>query len=105
MLHLWLLPTALLVAAVLVSIPLSKFAAWIMEGQYRPLPRIRLDRAQTRQWSSRLEAVHGRTSDFQRVTVRLGLRGAGASADYAVESASARDVGADDDFQLRSRRS
>ena len=38
MLHLWLLPAALIVAAVLVSIPLSKFAVWIMEGRYRPLP-------------------------------------------------------------------
>jgi len=38
MLHLWLLPAALIVAAILVSIPLSKFAAWIMEGRYRPLP-------------------------------------------------------------------
>ena len=39
MLHLWLLPTALIVAAVLISIPLSRYAAWIMEGQYHP-PRI-----------------------------------------------------------------
>lgn len=38
MLHLWLLPAALIVAAVLVSIPLSKYCARIMEGQYRPLP-------------------------------------------------------------------
>jgi len=38
MLHLWLLPAALIVAAVLVSIPLSKYCTWIMEGQYRPLP-------------------------------------------------------------------
>ncbi|MBV8134463.1 MAG: potassium-transporting ATPase subunit A [Deltaproteobacteria bacterium] len=37
----WLIPAALIVAAVLVSIPLSKYAAWIMDGQYRPLPVFR----------------------------------------------------------------
>jgi K+-transporting ATPase ATPase A chain len=33
----WLIPAALLAAAVLASIPVSKYAAWIMEGEYRPL--------------------------------------------------------------------
>jgi len=31
----WLLPIAMLVTMVALSIPLSKYAAWIMEGQYR----------------------------------------------------------------------
>jgi len=34
----WLIPAALLAAAILASIPVSKYAAWIMEGDYRPLP-------------------------------------------------------------------
>jgi K+-transporting ATPase ATPase A chain len=36
MTHLWLLPTTLIVFAVLVSIPLSRYCAWIMEGEYTP---------------------------------------------------------------------
>ncbi len=36
MTHLWLLPTVLLVSAVAVSVPLSKYATWIMEGRYNP---------------------------------------------------------------------
>ena len=39
MTNIWFLPTALLVVAVAVSIPLSRYAAWIMEGQYKP-PRV-----------------------------------------------------------------
>jgi potassium-transporting ATPase potassium-binding subunit len=39
MTSIWFLPTALIVVAVAVSIPLSKYAAWIMEGRYKP-PRI-----------------------------------------------------------------
>jgi len=35
----WLLPVMLLVTMVALSIPLSKYAAWIMEGQYRA-PRL-----------------------------------------------------------------
>jgi K+-transporting ATPase ATPase A chain len=34
----WLLPFALLAAATLIAIPLSRYAAWIMDGKYRPLP-------------------------------------------------------------------
>lgn len=34
----WLLPTALLITAVLIAFPLSRYLAWIMDGQYRPLP-------------------------------------------------------------------
>ncbi len=34
----WLLPLALLATATLVAIPLSRYAAWIMDGKYRPLP-------------------------------------------------------------------
>lgn len=37
--HLWLLPAALIVAAIFASIFLSKYAAWIMEGKYHP-PRV-----------------------------------------------------------------
>src|SRR5262249_4471152 len=37
----WLIPTALIAAAVLASIPVSRYAAWIMEGRYRPLPGFR----------------------------------------------------------------
>ena len=33
----WLLPILMLAAMVALSIPLSRYAAWIMEGQYRPL--------------------------------------------------------------------
>ena len=35
----WFLPAALLVAAIGISIPLSKYLVWIMEGRYHP-PRI-----------------------------------------------------------------
>src|SRR5215510_5561686 len=31
----WLLPISLLVAMILLSIPVSRYAAWIMEGEYR----------------------------------------------------------------------
>jgi len=34
----WLLPFSLLAAATLIAIPLSRYAAWIMNGKYRPLP-------------------------------------------------------------------
>src|SRR5215472_9782107 len=37
----WLLPILMLAAMVALSIPLSRYAAWIMEGQYRPLPVFR----------------------------------------------------------------
>src|SRR5262249_11587716 len=33
----WLLPLLMLATMVALSIPLSRYAAWIMEGQYRPL--------------------------------------------------------------------
>src|SRR4029077_20485567 len=39
MTSIWFLPTALIVVAVAASIPLSKYAAWIMEGRYKP-PRV-----------------------------------------------------------------
>ncbi len=35
----WLLPIALMATATALAIPLSRYAAWIMEGEYRP-PRI-----------------------------------------------------------------
>ena len=35
-LHYWFLPAALLLTAVAISIPLSKYLVWIMDGQYRP---------------------------------------------------------------------
>ena len=34
----WILPFALLVTATLLAFPLSRYMAWIMDGQYRPLP-------------------------------------------------------------------
>src|SRR5215468_10860454 len=37
----WLLPILMLATMVALSIPLSRYAAWIMEGQYRPLPVFR----------------------------------------------------------------
>lgn len=36
--QIWLLPFALLTAATLIAIPLSRYLAWIMDGQYKPLP-------------------------------------------------------------------
>src|SRR5499426_1691795 len=33
----WLLPLLMLATMVALSIPLSRYAAWIMDGQYRPL--------------------------------------------------------------------
>src|ERR1700722_11975964 len=36
MTELWFLPTALIVTAVAISIPLSKYLVWIMEGRYKP---------------------------------------------------------------------
>ena len=38
LLQTWLLPIALLVTATVIAIPLSRYAAWIMDGKYRPLP-------------------------------------------------------------------
>ena len=37
MTQLWLLPALLIAAAIIVSIPLSRYVVWIMEGRYRPL--------------------------------------------------------------------
>ena len=34
----WLLPCAILATATLIAFPLSRYMAWIMDGQYRPLP-------------------------------------------------------------------
>jgi K+-transporting ATPase ATPase A chain len=36
--QIWLLPFCLLAAATLIAFPLSRYAAWIMDGKYRPLP-------------------------------------------------------------------
>ena len=37
----WFLPFALLVAAIAIAIPLSRYIAWVMDGKYRPLPVFR----------------------------------------------------------------
>jgi potassium-transporting ATPase potassium-binding subunit len=37
MTQLWLLPTALILIALVIAVPLSKYAAWLMDGHYRPL--------------------------------------------------------------------
>ncbi len=34
----WLLPFALLATATIIAFPLSRYAAWIMDGKYRPWP-------------------------------------------------------------------
>lgn len=36
--QIWFLPFALLVTATLISIPLSRYLSWIMDGKYKPLP-------------------------------------------------------------------
>jgi len=36
-LQIWFLPTALLVTGGLIAFPLSRYAAWIMDGKYRPM--------------------------------------------------------------------
>jgi len=36
--QIWFLPFALLAGATLIAFPLSRYAAWIMNGKYRPLP-------------------------------------------------------------------
>ncbi len=36
--HTWLLPIGLLAAATLMAFPLSRYFAWVMDGNYRPLP-------------------------------------------------------------------
>ncbi len=36
--QIWLLPFALLLTAVVISFPLSRYLAWIMDGKYQPLP-------------------------------------------------------------------
>jgi len=33
----WSLPIALIVVAIVVAVPLSKYVAWVMDGKYRPL--------------------------------------------------------------------
>jgi len=35
----WLLPTLLIITAIVLSVPLSAYFAWLMDGKYRP-PRI-----------------------------------------------------------------
>ena len=38
LIQVWLLPLALLATAVIISIPLSHYLVWIMDGKYHPLP-------------------------------------------------------------------
>jgi K+-transporting ATPase ATPase A chain len=37
----WILPLLVLALAIAVSIPLSRYMAWIMDGRYRPRPGLR----------------------------------------------------------------
>ncbi|MBV8272658.1 MAG: potassium-transporting ATPase subunit KdpA, partial [Cupriavidus sp.] len=37
----WTLPLLILAIAIVISIPLSRYMAWIMDGKYRPLPGFR----------------------------------------------------------------
>jgi K+-transporting ATPase ATPase A chain len=37
----WFLPVALLVVAIAIAIPLSRYMAWVMDGKYKPLPVFR----------------------------------------------------------------
>ena len=37
----WFLPFTLIVVAIAIAIPLSKYVAWVMDGKYRPLPVFR----------------------------------------------------------------
>ncbi|HEV2497955.1 MAG TPA: potassium-transporting ATPase subunit KdpA [Terriglobia bacterium] len=37
----WFLPTAILVIASIIALPLSRYLTWIMDGKYRPLPFLR----------------------------------------------------------------
>ena len=38
LLHIWLLPVAILVTTTVLAFPLSHYLAWIMDGKYKPLP-------------------------------------------------------------------
>src|SRR5215468_5079109 len=57
----WLLPILMLATMVALSIPLSRYAAWIMEGQYRPLPVFR--------WFEK--RLDGGPQDWKQYTVAL----------------------------------
>src|SRR5208283_4485711 len=37
----WFLPFALLVVAIAIAVPLSRYMSWVMDGKYRPLPVFR----------------------------------------------------------------
>ncbi len=41
LIHIWLLPIAILVTTTALAFPLSRFLAWIMDGKYKPLPVFR----------------------------------------------------------------
>ena len=41
LIHIWLLPIAILVTTTVLAFPLSRFLAWIMDGKYKPLPIFR----------------------------------------------------------------
>ena len=41
LIQVWVLPFALLLAATLIAIPLSRYLAWIMDGKYQPIPVFR----------------------------------------------------------------
>lgn len=57
----WTLPLLILAIAISVSIPLSRYMAWIMDGKYRPLPGFRW-------FEARLDSG---TQDWKQYTVAL----------------------------------
>ena len=96
---LWLLPALLMATAIVLSIPLSAYFAWLMDGKYRP-PRVLkwfenvLDTG-PQDWKQYTIALH----HLQRRAVRVRLRRPLAAAADAAEPARPRHAGADDDLQ------
>ena len=97
----WLLPALLLATAIVLSIPLSAYFAWLMDGKYRAPRPLRCVREPARHRSAGLEAVRARARDIQCRAVRVRLRRPVAATAGAAESARPRHAGANDDLQHR----
>ena len=97
----WRLPFLILVTAVALSIPLSRYLAWVMDGQLPAAALAPVVRAARRQRTPGLEAVHRRVARVQHGALRLRVHRPRPAAPHAAEPAGAGHAGADDHLPQR----
>ena len=95
----WLLPALLLITAIVLSIPLSAYFAWLMDGKYHAPRFLRwfeeLVDTGPQDWKQYVLAM----LVFTRRAVRVRIRRSLPAADRAAQSARPRLARADDDLQ------